>query len=204
MYVIGIDEAGRGSWAGPIFASVVVLTCENEKKLLALGVKDSKKLTPYKREKLFSTIKDLSVFFNILSSPVVTIDQYGVYKSTKILIQELVESIPREILHGQRVCVDGVFTNFEFSNVDSNFTYECVVDGDESIPVISAASILAKVSRDKFMCELDKEYPEYAFAKHKGYGTKLHRDLLLKYGPCQEHRKSFKPIQELINKRDIL
>ncbi|BDQ05038.1 MAG: hypothetical protein KatS3mg084_0556 [Candidatus Dojkabacteria bacterium] len=74
----------------------------------------------------------------------------------------------------------------------------------QSIPVISAASILAKVSRDKFMYELDKEYPEYAFAKHKGYGTKLHRDLLLKYGPCKEHRKSFKPIQKLINNHNSL
>ncbi len=199
MYLIGIDEAGRGPWAGPVFAAVVVLTPEDETKLLELGIKDSKKLTPSKRQKLFNAIKELSVFFNILSSPVAVIDEYGVYKATKILIQEIVGSIPREMLHGQKILIDGVLKDFQFPNADSNFTYECVIDGDAKVPAISAASILAKVSRDKFMSELDKEYPEYAFAKHKGYGTKLHRDLLLRYGPCKEHRKSFKPVQKLIN-----
>jgi ribonuclease HII len=204
MYLIGIDEAGRGPWAGPVFASVVILNPEDEIKLLELGIKDSKKLTPYKREKLFRVIKELSVFFNVLSSPVAAIDEYGVYKATKSLIQEIVGSIPHELLYGQKIFIDGVFKDFQFPNADSNFTYECVIDGDESIPVISAASILAKVIRDQFMYELDKEYPEYAFAKHKGYGTKLHRDLLLKYGPCKEHRKSFKPIQKLINNHNSL
>lgn len=199
MLTIGIDEAGRGPWAGPLFAAVVILNPEQEKILVENGIKDSKKLTERKREKLFNLIINNSVFYKIKFYSSRKIDKDGIYKSTQKLIKQLATEIPENFLKSSKILVDGRFPGLKILNSrKEEIPHECIIRGDAKINAIAAASILAKVQRDKFMLKLDKIYPEYQFAKHKGYGTKLHMEMLSKFGPCREHRKSFKPIKDLI------
>lgn len=200
---IGIDEAGRGPWAGPVYAGVVILNADQEKLLHDAGVTDSKKLTEKKREKLFPLILENSVYTKVKYLPADQIDKVGIYKATIALIQMLVVEIDIRnfgFSNGElKVLVDGIFPELTF--IDSNgkiLNYECIVKGDEKEPSISAASILAKVKRDHYMSKLHERLPHYAFDKHKGYGTKLHREMLEKYGPCEEHRRSFAPIKKFI------
>lgn len=199
MYSIGIDEAGRGPWAGPVFASVVILNNEQVDLLSKEGVTDSKKLSAKKREKLFDLIINNSIFHKVKYYSPQEIDQYGIYRATQELIKQLSLDIPIELLIDQKVLIDGIFPCLKLLNSSGEvIIHECVIKGDVKVTSIAAASILAKVRRDKFMEELDKKYPEYQFAKHKGYGTKLHMEMLEKYGPSGEHRKSFKPIAKFL------
>ena len=199
MYSIGIDEAGRGPWAGPVFASVVVLNNEQVDLLSKEGVTDSKKLSAKKREKLFDLIINNSIFHKVKYYSPQEIDQYGIYRATQELIKQLSADIPIELLIDQKVLIDGVFPGLKLLNSSGEvIIHECLIKGDAKVTSIASASILAKVRRDKFMEELDKKYPEYQFAKHKGYGTKLHMEMLEKYGPSDEHRKSFKPIAKFL------
>jgi len=169
----GIDEAGRGPFAGPLVVAGVVLK-KNIKEL-----DDSKKLTEKKREKLFDIIKENSSFHIVFKSAQ-QIDDLGLSLCLKQSIQEIQENIEAE-----QYLMDG---NTTFGVENLSF----LVKADAQIKEVSAASILAKVSRDRFMVEISNKYPQYSFEKHKGYGTKVHVDAIIKYGYCKIHRRSFK------------
>lgn len=177
-YVCGIDEAGRGPLAGPVFAAAVILpaNCEIE------GLNDSKKLSEKKREALFDVIKEKAVSWSVASVDEKTIDEINILQATFLAMKTAVEGLD---VPADYALVDG--NRMPALSVEG----ETVIKGDALSPSIAAASILAKVSRDRFMLELDKEYPQYQFSKHKGYGTKLHYEMLTEYGISSCHRRTF-------------
>ena len=176
--VCGVDEAGRGPLAGPVFAAAVILP----EGLIIGGVTDSKKLTEKKREKLFDEIKEKAVAYCIASASVEEIETLNILQADLLAMKRAVE---------------GLSVSADFAMIDGNqvpqltIPTEAIVKGDSKSESIAAASILAKVSRDRLMLELAKEYPQKEIKKHKGYGTKLHREAILEYGPCEIHRMSF-------------
>ena len=176
--VCGIDEAGRGPLAGPVCAAAVILPdgCIIE------GVNDSKKLTEKKREQLFDVIKDTAVAYSIATADEKEIDEINILQATYLAMNRAFRGLS---VRPDMALVDG--------NRDPGFGIptRTIVKGDANSMSIAAASILAKVTRDRFMLEMDKKYPEYQFAKHKGYGTKLHYEMLDKYGASEIHRLSF-------------
>ncbi len=200
MYLIGIDEAGRGPWAGPLFVSVTVIKIEKVPLFVEIGVNDSKKLSAKKRDILFDFIVSNVDYYSFLSADVELIDSLGIYKATKKLMQDLIYDLPLKYISNSQVKIDGVFDSLDIKNryFDEKIDFECIIDGDEKEICISAASIIAKVLRDREMIRLASLYPQYGFDKHKGYGTKLHIEALKKYGVSPVHRKSFKPIQKLL------
>ncbi|MGB5867829.1 MAG: ribonuclease HII [Arcobacteraceae bacterium] len=169
----GIDEAGRGPFAGPMVVAGVVLT--NDVKELD----DSKKLTEKKREKLFDIIKENSIYHIVFTSAE-QIDELGLSICLQNSIKEIMQNIqaPQYLMDGN--------TSFGIENL------EFLIKADATIQEVSAASILAKVSRDRYMCDIAKDYPEYSFEKHKGYGTKVHTDAIIEHGYCKLHRRTFK------------
>lgn len=176
--VCGTDEAGRGPLAGPVCAAAVILP----DGLYIEGLNDSKKLTEKKREKLFDVICENAVSYGIAYASVEEIDSLNILNAAQLAMRRAVAMLdPKPDL----VIVDG--------NIARDFEIKAVplVKGDSISMSVAAASILAKVSRDRVCLELDKEYPQYMLAKHKGYGTKLHMDLIKKYGPSPIHRKTF-------------
>lgn len=177
-YIAGVDEAGRGPLAGPVFAAAVILpeNCVIEK------LNDSKKLTEKKREELYDIITDKAIAFSVMSVDEKTIDRINILNATFLAMNNAVEALSPVPEH---VLVDGNRIR------DMKFPCTTVVKGDSKSINIAAASILAKVSRDRFICSMAEKYPEYGFEKHKGYGTKVHTDAILKYGPCEIHRMSF-------------
>lgn len=177
--VCGIDEAGRGPLAGPVFAAAVILDQNNPID----GINDSKKLSEKKREMLFDVIREKAVAYSISAATEKEIDDINILNATFLAM---------------RRAVDGLDIKPDFCLVDGNreirefaIAQQTVIKGDSFSPSIAAASILAKVSRDRYMLELAKKYPQYCFEKHKGYGTKLHYEMLEKYGISDIHRKSF-------------
>ncbi len=177
-YICGVDEAGRGPLAGPVFAAAVILPWDYEID----GVNDSKKLSEKKREKLFDEIIEHALAYSIQSRDNFVIDEINILAATMQTMKNAIEdlSITPDIVYvdGNRIPQLSVPTEY-------------VIHGDAVSASIAAASILAKVSRDRFMYEMDKKYPEYGFAKHKGYGTKLHYEKLREFGPCEIHRMTF-------------
>jgi len=169
----GIDEAGRGPFAGPLVVAGVILKEPVEE------LNDSKKLTEKKREKLFDIIKEKSEFHIVFKSAF-DIDNFGISKCLSDSIKEIMKN-----LSAQQYLMDGN-TAFGISNLNY------LIKADGIIDEVSAASILAKVSRDRYMCEIAKEYPEYLFEKHKGYGTKAHIEAIKEHGYSKLHRRSFK------------
>lgn len=176
--VCGVDEAGRGPLAGPVYAAAVILPYGIE----IPGLDDSKKLTEKKREKLFDIITSCAVTYGIASASPEEIDGINILNATYLAMNRAfskLDPVPDiALIDGNRS--EGI----KYSN-------RCIIGGDGLSASIAAASILAKVSRDRLMYELAERYPEYGFEKHKGYGTKLHYDMLRKYGPSEIHRKSF-------------
>ncbi len=176
--ICGVDEAGRGPLAGPVFAAAVILP----EGLEIEGVTDSKKLSEKKREKLFDIITEKAVAYCIASASVEEIEEMNILQADMLAMKRAVE---------------GLSVKADFAMIDGNKSPKldipsvAIVKGDSSSESIAAASILAKVSRDRLMLELAETYPEYSFEKHKGYGTKIHREAILKYGPCEIHRMSF-------------
>ena len=176
--VCGIDEAGRGPLAGPVCAAAVILPPGAQID----GLDDSKKLSEKKREQLFDVIQETAISTSIAFATEQEIDEINILQATFLAMR--------------RAC-EGLSVRPDYALIDGNrmppldIPGETIVKGDACSANIAAASILAKVSRDRLMMELDKLYPEYQFAKHKGYGTKLHRELLQQYGPCPIHRRSF-------------
>lgn len=177
-YICGVDEAGRGPLAGPVFAAAVILPEDYE----IGGVNDSKKLSEKKREKLFDEIIEHALAYSIKSCDNFTIDDINILAATMQTMKNAVDSLT---IKPDIVFVDGN----RLPELDIPAEY--VIHGDAVSASIAAASILAKVSRDRFMYEMDKKYPEYDFAKHKGYGTKLHYEKLREFGPCEIHRLTF-------------
>lgn len=174
----GVDEAGRGPLAGDVYAAAVILPTG----LYIEGLDDSKKLTEKKREALFDVITENAIAFAISSVSPEKIDEINILNAVMLAMNN---------------CVKALSVSADFALIDGNiargFDIPCrtVIKGDAKSPSIAAASILAKVSRDRECYKLDEMYPEYGFAKHKGYGTKAHMEALFKYGPCPCHRKTF-------------
>ena len=176
--ICGVDEAGRGPLCGPVVAAAVILP----QGLYIEGLNDSKKLTEKKREQLFDVICSSAIAFSIAESSVDEINDTNILDATMLAMNRAVASL---VIPADYALIDG--------NIARGFTipYETVIHGDAISPSIAAASILAKVTRDRQCIELDALYPEYGIAKHKGYGTKVHMDALRKYGPSPIHRKKF-------------
>lgn len=187
--IAGIDEAGRGPWAGPVVAACVVLSDNFDLKIL----KDSKKMNPKQRDEVYQKIA-ASCNYGIGMKDASFIDRYGIKKATHQAMLEAYEMLIQDpSVHIHKLVIDG---NDKFSFPLEN---ECIIKGDEKIPVISAASILAKVWRDKMMCLYNEIYPAYFFAQHKGYGTYKHFLSLKKYSVCPLHRKTYTPIKNILN-----
>lgn len=178
LVLCGVDEAGRGPLAGPVYAAAVILpeNCNIN------GLNDSKKLTEKKREKLFDEIIEKAAAYSIAAASVDEIEEINILKAAMLAMKRAIEGLPKK---PGLVLVDGN------SEPGAGVETRLIVGGDAKSAHIAAASILAKVSRDRFMLELDERYPQYQFAKHKGYGTKLHYEMLGKYGSCPAHRESF-------------
>ena len=176
--VCGVDEAGRGPLAGPVCAAAVILP-ENT---IIDGVNDSKKLSEKKREALFDVIKSSARSYCIAYATVEVIESMNILNATMLAMTRAVEGLE---VKADYAMIDG--NRLPDLNIDSEF----IIKGDAKSMSIAAASILAKVSRDRLLREYAKEYPEYQFDKHKGYGTKAHIEALKKYGPCPYHRMSF-------------
>lgn len=177
--ICGIDEAGRGPLAGPVYAAAVILPLGLE----IAGLNDSKKLSEKKREELFDVICEKAVNFSIGIADEKEIDEINILNATFLAMKR---------------AVDGLKIKPDYALIDGNrypriggVTEETIVKGDGKSMSVAAASILAKVSRDRYMLEIAEKYPQYCFEKHKGYGTKLHYEMLEKYGISPVHRKSF-------------
>lgn len=176
--VCGIDEAGRGPLAGPVYAAAVLLP----EGLVIEGLNDSKKLSEKKREALFDVIRENALAYGIGFADEKEIDEINILQATYLAMRRAYENMQ---ISCDYVLIDG--NRMPPMPVPG----ETIVKGDAKSPSIAAASILAKVSRDRVMLEYAKQYPEYEFEKHKGYGTKVHTEALLKYGPSPIHRKTF-------------
>ena len=177
--ICGVDEAGAGPLAGPVYAAAVVLPMG----LVIEGLNDSKKLSEKKREKLFDVICENAIAYAITSVSEKEIDEINILNARMLAMDRAIKALK---VKADFALIDGN------CNVGIECPNEMVVGGDAKSASIAAASILAKVSRDRYVTEvLDKEYPDYAFAKHKGYGTKLHIEMLDRFGPCPAHRRTF-------------
>ena len=176
--VCGVDEAGRGPLCGPVIAAAVILP----KDTYIEGINDSKKLTEKKREKLIDEIyeKAISVSYSLVWQD--EIDQINILQATKKAMKQAVEGLD---VKAEFALIDGN------QGIDISIPFKTVVKGDSKSQSIAAASIVAKVTRDRLIVELDKKYPKYGFAKHKGYGTKAHIAAIREYGICDLHRKTF-------------
>ncbi|MBR2721863.1 MAG: ribonuclease HII [Clostridia bacterium] len=176
--VCGVDEAGRGPLCGPVFAAACILP----DGLVLEGLNDSKKLTPKKRDLLFDLIQKEAIAYSIAQASVEEINELNILEAT---------------LLAMRRAIDGLSVPAEFALIDGNINRDfqiparAVIGGDTKSPSIAAASILAKVARDRDCLELDRLYPQYGIAKHKGYGTKVHMEALKQYGPSPIHRTKF-------------
>ena len=184
--VCGVDEAGRGPLAGPVCAAAVILPPNT----IIEGVNDSKKLSEKKREQLFDVVIEKSLAYCISFGSVEEIEEKNILATT---------------MNTMKKAVEGLSVKAQYAIIDGNklppleIPCEYVIKGDAKSMSIAAASILAKVSRDRLMLEYAKEYPQYCFEKHKGYGTKLHTEMILKYGPSKIHRMSF--LKKLLNNK---
>lgn len=186
-YICGVDEAGRGPLAGPVCAAAVILPPDT----IIDGVNDSKKLTEKKREELFDVVIDTALAYCIAFGSVVEIEEHNILATT---------------MNTMKCAVEGLSVKADYAIIDGNklppldIDSKYIIKGDANSMSIAAASILAKVSRDRLMLEYAKEYPQYYFEKHKGYGTKLHTDMILEHGPSKIHRMSF--LKKLLNGKD--
>ncbi len=191
-YIAGCDEAGRGPMAGPLVAASVILPVGYKLP----GVNDSKKLTPKKRDELFDIIYKDALDVQVCIMSVEDVDKYNVYTGSKMAMTYCVENF--------KVAPDYVLTDCMPLEKITQKGIEVldIVKGDAKSATIAAASIIAKVTRDRIMDELDQKYPEYGFKKHKGYVTKFHLEMLDKYGVSDVHRKTFAPVMNRMNRVD--
>jgi ribonuclease HII len=192
LAVCGLDEAGRGAWAGPVSAGAVILPLDQPEIFEILeGVRDSKKCTPLQRERLFPVIFDAAVAAASGLASAEEIDEFGIVGATRLAMRRAVESLdvtPNALL------IDGRYLKLPAVNLPQ----KSMSRGEQQSLSIAAASIVAKVTRDRLMIEIDDLYPGYDFARHKGYGTIHHRRALVELGPCPLHRRSFAPVRRRI------
>ena len=178
-YICGIDEAGRGPLAGPVVVGDVILPADS----LIEGVNDSKKISEKKRERVFEEIVNTAISYSTGIVDQKTIDEINILNATKLAVKKAIESLE---IKPDLILVDAL-TNIETFGIP----YKSIIKGDAKEYSIAAASIIAKVTRDRMMLEWDKVFPEYGFAKHKGYGTAEHIQALKENSPCMLHRKTF-------------
>jgi ribonuclease HII len=181
--IAGLDEAGRGPLGGPVFAAAVIV--KKDRKLKFLKVNDSKKLSLKKREELYEIL---------INHPKI---EWGIARVSEKVIDRIniLEAKTKDRRKIDFLILDGNF------KINSSIPQKSIIKADNKVFSCAAASILAKVSRDRMMQRYDKKYPEYGFSKHKGYATKLHFKMLRKYGPCKIHRKTFRPVSNLLSKK---
>ncbi len=184
-YIAGVDEVGRGPLAGPVVAAAVIL----DKEISIPGLKDSKLLSPSKRRYLDLEIREKALAVAIGWAEVEEIDRLNILQAALLAMRRAVEALT---LQPALVLVDG--------NRCPKWSYQshAIIGGDQKVPVISAASIVAKVYRDQKMIDYHEQFPLYGFSQHMGYGTLLHRHALQQYGPCAIHRRSFAPVKEAL------
>ena len=185
--IAGIDEAGRGPLAGPVVAAAVIFPSQ----VNIPGLNDSKKLSTKKREELFPKIQEISVSYGVAVVGQKVIDKINILQAARLAMKQAVETL--KITPGL-LLIDGN------QKIDSTLNQWAIVKGDSRSLSIAAASVLAKVTRDRIMDDYHKLYPQYEFNRHKGYGTKLHRNLIQEHGPCPIHRNTFKGVSEYINR----
>jgi ribonuclease HII len=190
--VAGIDEAGRGAWAGPVVAAAVIINLPESSSLRE--VNDSKRLSPHQRDRLYQIIIDQCVAYSIGQGSAEEIDTIGILPATRLAMTRAVAALSPQ---PDALIIDAV----RLPQVNKP---QAVFNFADSISLsVAAASILAKVTRDRLLIDLDAHYPAYQFARHKGYGTQIHRAALQSIGPCEAHRRSFKPIRALLTERLI-
>ncbi len=188
--IAGVDEAGRGPLAGPVVAAAVILHPNNPIK----GLMDSKQLTEKKREALFPLIQEHALAWAIGRAEVNEIDEINIFQATMLAMTRAIQALPMVPDHIQ---IDG-------NQVPKiSYSMEAIVKGDETVAAISAASILAKVTRDREMKLLDEQYPQYGFAIHKGYSTEAHVAALMQHGPCIIHRRSYAPVRHACDLHNV-
>ena len=185
--IAGIDEAGRGPLAGPVVAAAVIFPSQ----VNIPGLNDSKKLSTKKREELFPKIQEISVFYGVAVVDQKVIDKINILQAARLAMKQAVETL--KITPGL-LLIDGN------QKIDSTLIQWAIVKGDSRSLSIAAASVLAKVTRDRIMDDYHKLYPQYEFNRHKGYGTKLNRNLIQEHGPCPIHRRTFKGVSEYIKR----
>ena len=186
----GIDEAGRGPLAGPVVAAAVIL----DPQRVPAGLNDSKKLSATQRERLEIEIRATALATSVAWSDRAEIDTLNILAATMLAMRRAILGLA---IAPTAVQVDGNrLPNLTFH--DRTLEGVAIIGGDAKVAAISAASILAKTARDRFMVEMDCLYPHYAFAQHKGYGTEVHRDRLREHGPCTLHRRSFAPVRAVL------
>ena len=181
--IAGVDEAGRGPLAGPVMAAAVILDPARPIE----GLKDSKKLSANKREMLAGLIQQHALAYAVGVAEVEEIDRLNILNASLLAMARALQALE---IRPERILVDGIHAP------DSDLPVETIVRGDDKVPEIAAASILAKVMRDREMLRLDRVYPQYGFARHKGYPTQLHIEALRLHGVLPIHRKSFRPVAE--------
>lgn len=186
-YIAGVDEVGRGPLIGPVVTACVVLP----KDYKLDGLTDSKKLSEKKRNEFYDIIQKDALGIGVGIKDETVIDEVNIYEATKLAMYEAIENTPCKIEH---VLIDAM----KLEKLDKPST--SIVKGDQLSISIAAASVIAKVTRDRMMDELDSKYPEYNFKKNKGYPTKQHKEAIEKYGILKEHRKSFKPVCDNLNR----
>lgn len=184
--VAGVDEAGRGPLAGPVVAAAVIL---HEGRPIA-GLMDSKVLTELRREALSTEIKRSSLAWSVAWADAAEIDAINILQATFLAMRRALLGL--NVQPGFAKVDGNRLPNLAFA--DRCIAGDAIVRGDASVPAISAASILAKVQRDRMMCAMDLLYPDYGFRQHKGYGTAAHRDCIARIGPCPQHRRTFRPV----------
>lgn len=185
QWVAGLDEAGRGSWAGPVVAAAVVL----KPYAPIAGVDDSKKLSAKKRESLYSLICREALSFAVVAVPSEKIDALNILRASLLAMREAVFKLP---VTPEYLLIDGN------QKPDIDIPQKLLVGGDGLSVSIASASILAKVTRDRLMVQIEASYPNYRFSRHKGYGTKEHREEIAQYGLTDIHRRSFEPMKSLL------
>ncbi len=206
-----LDEAGRGPLAGPVVAAAVVIdsriftnmttnfTNKHSRRLVVKfvdisDVRDSKQLTAKKREELYKIlIKNPAIEWGIGKVSEKVIDKINIFEATKLAMEKAIDNLQSKV-GSRKLKVDFLILDGNFK-INSNIPQKSIIKADEKVFSCSAASIIAKVTRDKIMEKYDKKYPKYGFKKHKGYPTSFHFKMLKKYGPCRIHRKSFRPVK---------
>lgn len=190
--MVGVDEVGRGCWAGPLVAGAVVLDAAffvSKTRSWKLG--DSKQLTKKQRNESDREIRKIASAIGLGWVTAAEVDELGLSQAVKTAMQRAIDQIKTNY---DEIIIDGGFNFFT-----DNKLVKAIIKADVTIPTVSAASIVAKVARDNYMAQIAKEYPEYGFDKHVGYGTKMHIEALKLFGPCVLHRMTYKPIKNLAN-----